>query len=141
MSEPSILIVDDDVNTRELLREILERRGYKSITCENGEQALSELEHIPAPSVILLDLDMPVMNGYEFRVAQRERVEISSVPVVVMSAGRQIDRVTLGDVEYLPKPFTTEALLKRIRGASEQRLRSSPLVSRETADPFGAGSA
>lgn len=124
MTETSILIVDDDVNTRELLREILERRGYTSITCANGEEALSELEHIPAPGVILLDLDMPVMNGYEFRIAQRERVGIASVPVVVMTAGRQIDRVTLGDVGYLPKPFGTEALLERIRGASE-RLPSS----------------
>jgi DNA-binding response OmpR family regulator len=114
--KPRILVVEDDADVREVLEVILNVNGYDSTLCVNGREALEALESFDAPpQAILLDLDMPEMTGYEFRATQQSEGRIAAVPVIVMSAERDVDRNALGSVVYLPKPFDAESLLARIR--------------------------
>jgi CheY-like chemotaxis protein len=113
-----ILIVDDDTDTRELLQEILHLRGYRPTVCANGDEALTHLRTSRPPSLILLDLHMPVMTGYEFRAAQREDRALARVPVIVMTSDKEIDQEALGGVQVIPKPFRADQLLTAIQRVS-----------------------
>jgi CheY-like chemotaxis protein len=109
----SVLLVDDDEDTREALSELLRAEGFSVATAQNGREAIRWLrETHPAPSVVLLDLMMPVMDGNEFLRAKQIDPAISLLPVVVMSAsqsrlspdrsgvkagGRKTDRDSLAD--------------------------------------------
>ena len=81
-----ILLVDDDAPSAEALRDILERRGPRRPTAENGQVALEALREADVFSVILLDVMMPVMNGYEFREEQLKDPKLASIPVIVLTA-------------------------------------------------------
>ena len=81
-----VLLVDDDFDIRAVLLEVLEQEGYRVSVATNGQDALAFLETNPAPDLILLDLMMPVMNGYEFREHQVANTNWSKIPVIVMSA-------------------------------------------------------
>src|SRR5687768_645517 len=81
-----ILVVEDDNDIRETVQQILELEGYQVFTAANGKEALDALEHIPHPCLILLDLMMPVMNGWQFLEAKQRNAVISTLPVVVVSA-------------------------------------------------------
>ena len=108
-----ILIVEDDEDIRAHLRFILERKGYRVVGVGNGEEALAHLRDA-RPCVILLDLMMPVMNGWEFRDAQRRDPALSEIPVVVLT-GRGLatgEEHALAAAAYLLKPFALSELLK-----------------------------
>jgi CheY-like chemotaxis protein len=82
-----ILVVDDDDEARDSLVLLLRCEGYEAIAAENGREALAALRECGGEfSLILLDLMMPVMNGFEFRSAQRRDPRMASIPVVVLSA-------------------------------------------------------
>ena len=81
-----ILVVDDDVDIREVLREVLEQAGYAVAEAANGEQALKYLEKHPRPSAILLDLFMPVMDGWQFARRIESIPELTPVPIIVVTA-------------------------------------------------------
>lgn len=82
-----ILVVDDVVDNQVLLTTLLEGKGYRILCVSNGEEALSLLRELTyLPDLILLDAQMPVMNGYLFREAQCKAERIRSIPVVVMTA-------------------------------------------------------
>ena len=82
-----VLIVEDERDTRESLAELLQLFGYQTRVAENGKRALEILRQDGMkPCVILLDLMMPVMSGWEFREIQRKDPTISSIPVVVVTA-------------------------------------------------------
>ncbi|MEW5849425.1 MAG: response regulator [Myxococcota bacterium] len=81
-----VLVVDDDVEIRSCLRLVLETEGYAVLEAADGTQALDTLTHAPLPCVILLDLMMPVMSGWEFLDALRESQKLAGIPVVVVSA-------------------------------------------------------
>jgi CheY-like chemotaxis protein len=82
-----ILVVEDDEDIREAVQDALERRGYQVLTAGDGRQALAALRGAdPLPAVILLDLTMPVMSGWEFMAEQEKEPALAAVPVVVMSA-------------------------------------------------------
>src|SRR4051794_22433741 len=86
-SPPLVLVVDDDADLRMLLSVTLQREGYSVTCCANGDDALRWLREAgQLPVVILLDLMMPVMNGWEFRGAQMKDPALARVPVVVISA-------------------------------------------------------
>jgi CheY-like chemotaxis protein len=108
----TILIVDDEVDIRQLLSTFLTHKGYRAISVANGEAALNYLrQHQPLPQLILLDLMMPVMNGMDFRRAQQRDPQLAAIPVVVMSAAGEMQASALpGDI-YLPKPIDFAALL------------------------------
>jgi CheY-like chemotaxis protein len=112
-----VLVVEDDLAIRETLSELLEDEGYQVQSAENGREALDRLRGGHPPRLILLDLMMPVMNGWEFRQAQRRDPTLSNIPVVVLSADDPLaDKVSgMAVAGYLAKPFEFEALLATIR--------------------------
>ena len=108
MSDPTtILIVDDDVALAEGLAELLEHEGYGVATARDGLAALDQLRRGLRPRVILLDLMMPRMNGWDFRREQIKDDDLKDIPVIVMSAGgfsAASVKADLGDLEFVPKP-------------------------------------
>jgi CheY-like chemotaxis protein len=105
-----VLVVDDDREIRELLVELLSTEGYEVSAVSDGRRALAEAR-ARRPDVILLDLMMPIMNGWEFREAQLEDLQLASVPVVIVSA---FD-VTLDVAAVLRKPFQIEQVLSTVQ--------------------------
>jgi CheY-like chemotaxis protein len=111
----SILVVDDDLDIRYTLQDILEAEGYSVVTAENGAEALERLQAF-LPALILLDLSMPVMSGKEFRTAQLQDPTIASIPTVVVTAsGRGKEIVpSMNVAECLAKPVKLEHLLETV---------------------------
>jgi CheY-like chemotaxis protein len=107
-----VLIVDDELDIRETISEILMFEGHEVFAATDGEQALVRCRQLQ-PDLVLLDLMMPGMNGWEFRRAQLRDPAIAAVPVVVVSAvGRGGDLSADG---FLPKPFGLDELLAMVR--------------------------
>jgi CheY-like chemotaxis protein len=123
----SVLIIDDDPGIRQLLTIFLEHNGYSAICAPNGAEALECLhEQQPLPSLILLDLMMPVLDGAGFRDAQQHDPRLAPIPVVVMSAAENIEAQapSLTANAYLPKPIDFDALLGLVTqysGQAQQR--------------------
>jgi len=117
--QATVLIVDDDEGTRELLRRLVEAEGWKVSEAENGRVALDSLQTC-IPSLILLDLMMPVMDGGQFAVELRKNPEWRNIPVVVIT-GQDLSeadrRVLAGDVQAVLRKgdFGQEELLREIR--------------------------
>jgi CheY-like chemotaxis protein len=86
MGKPRILIVEDDASVREALAVFLEGEGYSVVEAGDGAEALTRLRTSEPVALILLDLMMPVMNGWEFRDAQARDPRLASIPVVVITA-------------------------------------------------------
>jgi CheY-like chemotaxis protein len=112
-SGTSILIVEDNVDLCVTLAPFLEDLGYPTGWVTNGREALSQLRSAPLPGLILLDLIMPVMNGWVFRAEQRQDSQLSAIPIVVMS-GADVTQQQIGAlnaVAYLGKPIDLNSLL------------------------------
>ena len=111
-------MVDDDPDILEALSEILESEGFAIQQARNGQEALESLEKV-SPNLILLDLMMPVMDGWEFAEKMRRRVDWSQIPVIVLSADRNIGGRAreLGALGYLAKPFELSALLSLVQSS------------------------
>ena len=114
MSAPTVFIVEDDNDTREMLAKFLELEGYRVEVAVNGKQALDRLTQGTPASVILLDLMMPVMDGWEFRRRQVEDARLKGIPTIVVSAAGR-DRITQISADaYLSKPVDMDELLTRV---------------------------
>jgi CheY-like chemotaxis protein len=111
-----VLIVEDDLDIRDTLAQILEFEGYRVHGAENGKEALEKLHNGSKPGLILLDLMMPVMDGWQFRVEQKKDSNLSNIPVVIISAdGRAGQKANeIGAVGYLLKPVELETLLNTV---------------------------
>jgi CheY-like chemotaxis protein len=124
-----ILIIEDDEVILSLLKELLESENYYISTAENGETALALLsEKIKTkskPDLILLDLMMPVMNGFQFMKKQSEDPEIKNIPVVVMSADSQIKEKLRNTtaVTFFRKPVKIATIIEII-----ERLTLTPAL-------------
>jgi CheY-like chemotaxis protein len=109
-----VLVVDDDPDAREAITAILEDAGYEAIQAANGSEALRQLGANPGRcDLILLDLMMPVMNGWDFRRRQRATPALAEIPVLLMSAGAHMPTVS-GELQaagYVTKPVETADLL------------------------------
>ncbi|HKC25322.1 MAG TPA: response regulator [Thermoanaerobaculia bacterium] len=112
----AVLVVEDDPLLRESLAEYLEETGLDVLKAENGRAALECLEKEPNPCLILLDMAMPVMNGWEFREEQLRRRKIAKIPVVVVSADGRVEEKTrdIGAADGLSKPLDLDRLLSVI---------------------------
>ena len=108
-----VLIVDDDADIREILAETLENLDFDCTTAVDGLDALRVVRQMPVrPSIILLDLMMPVMDGYEFLDRRRQDPALTAIPVAVVTAGHGVDRDRLAeDVAIISKPFDMPRLL------------------------------
>ena len=107
----TILVVEDNDDVRDMMAITLELEGHRVLTAANGRQALVLLESGIEPRLILMDLMMPVMNGWELRSALLEDPRFKDIPVVVISAIGQetVDQLEAG--MYLPKPIDVDTLL------------------------------
>ncbi len=112
-----ILIVDDDVDIREALAETLEDRGFEVITASGGVDALRLLRTMKgSPSAILLDLMMPVMDGYGFLAEQGRDPALARIPVAIITAGHGVDHSRLGDSPpIIRKPIKVQQLVDILR--------------------------
>jgi CheY-like chemotaxis protein len=108
-----VLVVDDDPGLRGLLTTVLEDEGYDVRAAANGRAALDLLEAW-LPRVIVLDLMMPELDGWAFRVAQLTTPGAAQVPVIVLSAAREVQTEVLKPAAFVPKPFNLEQLLDTV---------------------------
>jgi len=110
-----VLIVEDDVELREMMAQLLALEGFQARTVANGREALEYLGGGGRPHVILLDLMMPVMDGWEFRRQQQASDDLSKVPVIVLSALDQTRAADVNAVAFLKKPLDFDRLLELVR--------------------------
>ena len=110
-------MIDDESNARKVVKLLLERGGFRVLTAANGEEGLI-LAKVERPHVILLDVMMPKMNGYETLKRLREDEDTNAIPVIMVTArGTEHDIATsfrLGAVFHIEKPYETKDLLKKI---------------------------
>lgn len=113
--DPCLMVIDDDVDIRETIQDLLEARGFHVTAFGDGAGALAALTHGARPKLILLDLMMPGMSGEAFRAHQLADPALAKIPVVVLSGARGVDEAArrLG-VESLPKPVELAQLLGTI---------------------------
>src|SRR5260221_1044827 len=119
---PYLLVVDDDADFRLSLRAALEMKGYQVDEAENGEQALAKLTE-RTPLLVLLDLQMPVMNGREMMKQMRALPALKDVPVVIISGfGFEWEAELMGAQGYIGKPCEPEDLHKAIAALLKPKL-------------------
>jgi CheY-like chemotaxis protein len=117
-AERAVLVVDDDLDIREALTDLLTDRGFQVMSAANGREALKLLRGLKdAPSVILLDLMMPIMDGYGFLEEHGRDSLLARIPVAIITAGHGVD---LGRIDnaapIVPKPINVPRLFRIIDG-------------------------
>src|SRR5437868_3458188 len=118
----TILVVEDDHDIRVSIRGLLEYDGFRVLSVTNGSAALDLLEHTtPRPSLIVLDLMLPVMDGWQFAERLGRLRPLDSIPIVVMT-GYDVQRPPEGAVAVLKKPVNMSALLQLVAHACEPAL-------------------
>jgi CheY-like chemotaxis protein len=110
----NILVVDDDADLRETLQLVLDDSGYGVTAVANGQAALDRLKAGARPSLILLDLMMPEMNGWQFLERAQADAVLDAIPVVIMTARKATDPLPAPSKQVLHKPFDSDALLKAV---------------------------
>jgi CheY-like chemotaxis protein len=113
----SIMLVEDDGDISDAIASCLEDHGYRVMLAANGQEALEKLRGAPVqPDLILLDLMMPVMDGWQFRAAQKADPTIASVPVVLLSAHVNVREAAakLSAAGWLKKPIDLDSLLEAV---------------------------
>jgi CheY-like chemotaxis protein len=114
----SILVVDDDDDFRQTLAEVLVEAGYPVQQAENGEKALQRAAE-EQPGIVLLDLKMPVLDGWGVMERMREDPQMSSVPILILSAyGFEWEQELVGAQGYIPKSVGMDEILERVRKAA-----------------------
>lgn len=124
MTPFKILIVDDEPFNVDYLEQELEDSAYETIEAFNGQEALEKVE-TESPDLVLLDIMMPVMNGFEVLTRLKSETETRDIPVIIISASNDIQSVVrgiqLGAEDYLPKPFEPTLLHARISSCLEKK--------------------
>ena len=131
--DPALLVVDDNEDNRYTLSLQLNAQGYHNIAIENnGQEALSVLHSKPF-DLVLLDIMMPELNGYEVLERMRSSPELRNIPVIMISAIGELDSVVrcieLGAVDYLPKPFEPTLLRARVYASLERKRLHDQVVA------------
>jgi CheY-like chemotaxis protein len=113
----TIFLIEDDFDIREAFTEVLHDLGYSVECAADGVTALEQLRQQSKPCLILLDLMMPNMNGYQFRNEQLKDPLLADIPVVLLTADGKVDQkaADLGGLEYLRKPVDISHLVETIQ--------------------------
>jgi two-component system cell cycle response regulator DivK len=118
MSSKCILVVEDQEDNRRILRDLFASAGYDLIEAESGEQALAALG-AQRPDLILMDIQLPVMDGYEATRRIRSDPELRSIPIIAVTsyalAGDEAKALAAGCNAYVTKPYSPRALLAKVR--------------------------
>jgi signal transduction histidine kinase len=117
-----ILVVDNDEELRDSLGQVLDERGYEVLFADNGYVALKLLKAEVPPDLIILDLEMPVMDGWQFRVIQKDDPQLGLIPVLAMSADASPKAAAVSAQAYLHKPFDSKeltAVVERVLAATK----------------------
>jgi DNA-binding response OmpR family regulator len=126
MSEPTILVVDDEPSIGEVVSIYLQRAGYQVIVARDGQAALEALERQP-PDLVVLDLMLPKVDGLE--IARRLRAQ-GDTPIIMLTAKREeSDRITgleMGADDYVVKPFSPQELVSRVKAVLRRTRGSAP---------------
>ena len=113
------LVVDDSRALRRILCDMLRELGFEILEAANGRDGLARLDQAGAPEVILLDWNMPEMNGYEFLCAVRADARFQSVPVMMVTTETEMEQMsaalTAGANEYVMKPFSKEVIAEKLQ--------------------------
>lgn len=132
-ADRAVLVVDDDVDIRSVVCELLTDEGYQVKTAVNGREALATLSTW-RPDVILLDLMMPIMDGWTFLANQQSSRRLHRIPVIVMSASHTLtpgdEQLTVADV--VAKPFEIDTVLTKVAALAQRAeapVRPSSLAS------------
>ncbi|HEX8195954.1 MAG TPA: response regulator [Pyrinomonadaceae bacterium] len=118
-TDSAVLVIEDDRIISSLLQHILSRRGYKVHTATDGRSAAAMLEEIEPPQLILLDVMLPFIDGFELLEQIRSKPEWSEVPVIMLTSKGQEKNIVRalegGADDYIVKPFQPEELVARVR--------------------------
>ena len=133
-SSSELLVVDDNSMNRIMLSRYIAKLGYRATLVENGRKALEKLQTGPF-DLVLLDVEMPEMNGYEVLEHLKADPRLRDIPVIMISAVEELESVVrcieLGAQDYLPKPFNTVLLRARLSACLERKwLRDQETYSR-----------
>ncbi len=131
MNKPTLFFVEDEADTATLIRMIMEEEGYDVLHAADGKQAQIQVDALPPPALVLLDIGLPHVSGLELLAQMRKKSTWTSVPVVMLTADSDqthiCKAIVAGASDYVLKPFKRDALLGRLA-----RLRS-PGLHRRTA--------
>ena len=118
----TILVVDDQIDLRDAIAVLLDVEGYDVADAENGRDALQYLQTHANVAAIVLDLAMPVMDGWQFLAERRKDPMLSDIPIIVVTGVSDVRRRQreLGDVTVLGKPFHFDELIRELRRALEE---------------------
>jgi two-component system, cell cycle response regulator DivK len=113
-----ILVVEDQADNRRILRDLFANAGYELIEAESGEEALTALT-VRRPDLILMDIQLPVMDGYEAARRIKSNPDMSAVPIIAVTsyalAGDEAKALAAGCNAYVTKPYSPRALLAKVR--------------------------
>ncbi len=114
-----VLIVDDSRAIRRIIGEIMKQLGFETSEAGNGIEALQRLEELGAPDLVLVDWNMPEMNGLDFIKAVRANPEYSDLPLMMVTTETEMERMALafmaGVNEYVMKPFDKATILDKLQ--------------------------
>jgi len=124
---PKILVIEDELNIQKLVKANLAASGYQVFVASDGEEGLG-LAKLESPDLILLDLMMPGISGWDVLTALKTNPRVREIPVVIMTASAHKDEEdkarSMGAVNYLVKPFSADELLRHVKqvvGASDNK--------------------
>jgi two-component system, cell cycle response regulator DivK len=113
-----ILVVEDQEDNRQILRDLLANAGYRLTEAENGEQALAAVEQQP-PDLILMDIQLPVLDGYEATRRIKANPSLRTIPIIAVTSyalsGDEDKARAAGCDDFVPKPYSPRQLLIKIR--------------------------
>jgi signal transduction histidine kinase len=138
MGQKLILLVEDDHGIRQAIHQLLEEEGYAVVPARNGRDALERLHAGSLPDLIVLDLRMPVMDGWEFRAVQKNDPNLATIPVLAVSADGSAKAEAIAAEGYLHKPLRASVLLETIGRILAQVERQRLLGRLEEAERFAA---
>lgn len=140
MDKPHILIIEDDASVCELLFSCLDKDGYRVSVAQSGEAALSQIEE-DLPEVVVLDLNLPGMNGLDVCRAMRRDPWMGQLPVLMLTGKTEEDDIVagleVGADDYMTKPFSPKLLTARVKALLRRggNLQTFPTVEDTAAAP------